>query len=276
MVHGVFLSGSPQSADEFFARALSLGWTETELKAFRARVGHGERARAWDRTRSLGLCAKDGLVVDGKDRVLLPVEAFGIVIDIVAVDDFVSREKHRGLNPETVLKKMGEKFIAGGHNFGAVLQRHVEERLVRASLDGGVPSLSALLRRIEHSYDALAANLPRINERLRELYTSPRPTPAEIVAFAAGRSPCLIVPASSRVLWSLPLLNLQSSSFSYSSVRVLLDGCECVEYACSRARAPPVPVDERSDGERADGAASTRDSDDDDDEGGTGGGDSHI
>ena len=262
VLSAVFSSEGPQSAELFTSQAKACGIKEGQLVEFRRRVGRGEHAKAWARVHSLGLRFKDGLLVDGMGRVLLPVEAFGAVIDVAAVAVFLSRDTRRSLNPEAVLEEISKQFIAGGRNFGAVHSRHVEQQLVRASLDGDVPSLSALLRRIELEYDALAANFPQIDMRLRALYMCPRPKPADVADFAAGRSPCLIVPASSRVLLSLPLINSNSSCFSFAMVRTLPDGCESILFTCSRARGPG---DERftcsqarapgHDGNRADGAA---------------------
>ena len=47
---------------------------------------------------ALDLCLEDDLLVDVMGRVLLPLEAFGAVTDVVAVSVFAFRSVHRGIN----------------------------------------------------------------------------------------------------------------------------------------------------------------------------------
>lgn len=105
-------------ASSFNDLAFSVGIEEAAVIAFRRRVGRSEHVKTMDRVRALDFKLVDGLglVFDGDGRVVVPVEAFGVVIDCFAIQVFVSRDLHRGLNADATLDAMVRSnfFCAGG------------------------------------------------------------------------------------------------------------------------------------------------------------------
>ena len=186
----------------------------------------------WDCVRALNLSLKDGVIVDDKGRILVPVEAFGVFIDIVALNVFTSRDMLRGISIDAVLTELTVNYVAGGKSFGAIRHRDVSARLLRMTLatnDGlpleKVPSMSALLRRIQRDYDALLSEMPDIGKLLPP-GMHPHPDPLTISNFATGLTRCILVPADVRVLLALPHVFNGNSGLSYVRVIVSVDGLE--------------------------------------------------
>ena len=140
----------------------------SEYLALRAEHNRDGR-RLFTRLRTLRLVLRpaDGCLVcpseDGIGEVLLlPVEAFGVAIDMVALEVFAKRDIRRGLNAEEVLRELKQTCLAGGKNAGAVHMRDVQARLLPQPSDGKVgsadaaPSLAALLYRAADDYHNLA------------------------------------------------------------------------------------------------------------------------
>ena len=122
----------------------------------------GERLLSRLRALQLRRRHSDGCLVcpaddHAADVLLLPVEAFGVAIDMVALDVFARRDVRRGLYAVDVQREIALTCLAGGRHFGGVHLRDVQARLSPQVADGGasaggaaadsVPSLAALLYR---------------------------------------------------------------------------------------------------------------------------------
>ena len=270
MLHAILKSGGIPAEDLAdtalllrFASAAITYITKDQLIDFRRRVGQNGHKLTWDRVRALNLSLKDGVIVDDKDRILVPVEAFGVIIDLVALNVFASpsRDRLRVINIDAVLTELAVNYVAGGKSFGAIRQRDVTARLERKTLpiDDGlplepIPSMSALLRRIQRDYDALLSEMPDI-AKLLPPGMHPHPDPLTISNFATGLTRCILVPADVRMLLALPHVFSGNSGLSYVRVIVSVDGLEIVYYRCPRnGPSPPGP---------AAGSANSSDADDD-------------
>ena len=217
-------------------RAVGAGMLSEYLSLFQEHRSDGKRLR--DRLQSLRLKRRpsDGCLVgtgddaDAVETLLLPTEAFGVVIDMVALDVFAGRKLHRGLSPEDVLTEISKTCIAGGRTFGAVRSADIRARLAciydgLRSEPSGSPSLTAVLHRVAVDYDHLqalcstyfAGGIMKALPGLR-----PWPSPASIRNFAAGNLPCLLVPFSRHALQALPSLSAESSCFALSYQRSLV------------------------------------------------------
>ena len=121
--------------------------------------------------------------------------------------------------------------------------RDVQARLLPQPSDGKVgsadaaPSLAALLYRAADDYHNLA--VLGVPESIIKSLPGLRPwsIPAEIMDFAAGKLPYLVIPFCRHALRALPELHEESSCFAYDAADVLHDGTSKVEYRCARSAA---------------------------------------
>ena len=157
--------------DALQARANSAGMLSDFIALRKEHRSDGLRLLGRLRALRLRERVSDGCLVcpaedDSGEVLLLPDEAFGVTIDMVALEVFAKRDVRRSLNAEEVLREMSSTCLAGGKNFGAVHLRQVQARLLPLPSDGDVgsaasavetvPSLAALLYRIASDYDNLS------------------------------------------------------------------------------------------------------------------------
>jgi hypothetical protein len=217
---------------------------------------HRDGRRLLDRLRALRLSVRpgDGCLMSGADDarpvVLLPTEAHGVAVDMVALALFARRDRHKGLcKPQDVLQEMKNTCLAGVRCFGAVHKSFVDARLTCASGSDEPPSLTALLYRVTPEYDRLRSLCGTSTAAAAVLKSLPglRPWPSntDIVSFARGDLPHLVAPFSRHVLRALPHVHEESSCFTYDTASVLSDGTTRVEYRCARCAATQAAKQKR-------------------------------
>lgn len=242
---------SDDTPDRLRQRAIDARFLPSYDSLFREHNSDGQRLL--DRLRALRLHTRpsDGCLVctvdDDNDVLLLPTEAFGIVIDMVALEVFAGRERHRSLNAEVVLQEIKRTCLAGGRTFGSMRQKDIQARLSCSPLGSAAgksdlsASLTAVLYRVAGDYDTVRALCnPSVAGGFLKSLPGLRPWPSltEIASFAAGDLPQLVVPYCRSVLRALPDVNPESSCFAYDESSVLpADGTTKVEYRCARSAA---------------------------------------
>lgn len=242
--------GDEDTPDTLRKRASDANMLPEYISLFQEQGSKG--TRLCDRLRALRLQIRgsDGCLVcvreDNSEVLLLPTEAFGLAIDMVALDVFARRKIHRGLSPDEVLCEIGLTCFAGGRLFGALHYGDVHARLAClsdpvVSDPSGCLSLTAVLNRVAIDFDRVqslctadfAKGIMKALPGLR-----PWPSPSAIQRFAAGTLPYLLVPFSRHALRALPCVHEESSCFAYERSSVLAaDGTTKVEYRCARSAA---------------------------------------